>query len=110
MAAVPVTFNGILYPKGKGSGSMPQAIPSVFIGMASLTGLSVGGGPIFPPDWGPPEQPPIDVPPPDLDHPPHVVKEPPPTGGWGYSPELGWAYFPGPMQPGPKGGHGHGHR
>jgi hypothetical protein len=89
-------------------------------GVASLTGLSVGGGPMpggpgvpgvpIHPIWGPPgitlppgpgfppvaghplPIPPIPTEPPDN---PDVIKPPPPDGGWGWSPEFGWGYFPG---------------
>lgn len=34
---------------------------------------------------------------------PDVVKPPPPPeGGWGWSPQYGWGFFPGPGQPEPK--------
>jgi len=102
MSAVPVTLNGILYPKARGSGGMPQAVPAIFIGMASLTGLEVGGGPVFPPEWGPPVEPPVDIPPPDFTGDHLIVKPPPPTGGWGYSPGSGWGYFPMGTSAGPK--------
>lgn len=47
MAEVPVTMNGVLYDL---YGRTTQRV--VFIGDASLTGLSVGGGPIMPPSGG----------------------------------------------------------
>jgi hypothetical protein len=102
MAAVPVTLNGVLYPKGRHAGDKP--VPAVFIGSAWITGLAPGGGPEFPPEWGPPvDPPPIDKPPPDIDGPPPMaVKPPPPGGGWGYAPNAGWGYFPAQGEPGPK--------
>ena len=100
MAAVPVTLNGVLYPKGRSADDKPT--PCVCMGSAWITGLAVGGGPIFPPEWGPPVDPPIDVPPPVFDPPPTMAKPPPPDGGWGYAPQAGWGYFPGPGQAGPK--------
>lgn len=45
---------------------------------------------IPPPTEGP--QPPADG----------MAKPPPPNGGWGYSTEYGWGYFPGSQGAGPK--------
>ena len=112
MAAVEVTLSGVLYDK-----TARTTRPVVFIGDAMLTGVGVGGGPIYPPHpgdppviWGggnvpmpsppianvpglppmPDEKPPIDPgTPPDT-----VVKPPPADGGWGYVQPYGWAYFP----------------
>jgi len=106
MAAIPMTFNGVLYDL---YGRTTQRV--VFIGEASYTDLTIGGGPIIPPQqpqppgqpihpiWGPPgfappgpgmppgiwtgpvlpEQPPpgIVVPPPGS--PPVIIS--PPSGG-----------------------------
>jgi len=117
MGAVPLTFVGIATDEGGGSKSV------TLVGMASITGLGVGGGPIInpphpehpivppggypkpehpivipePPDTIPPE-PPIGTPPDQT----VVLKEPPSSGGWGFFPEFGWGYFPGGMKPGPK--------
>ena len=89
------------------------------VGLATLTGLGVGGGPVGPsgppghpafPIWGPPgvTLPPGPGYPPVAGHPlpepppteppdnPDIVKPPPPQGGWGWSPQYGWGYFPGP--------------
>lgn len=59
MAVVPICFNGVMYPKGKAAGDKP--VPAFFMGNAWIAGLSVGGGPVYPPDqpsppliiWGP---------------------------------------------------------
>ena len=106
MAAVPVIINGVMYPKAKGSGSLPQAIPAVFCGYLSIEGLSVGGGPIVPPDT-PPVDPPIDPPPTDPG--PSVVlvlKPAPVTGGWGIATDTSgsfkWFFTPAQTGAGPK--------
>lgn len=84
MAEVPIQISGVLYDK---TARTEQSV--VLMGKASIIGLSVGGGPIIPPDtgdggkppgtWGgagePMPTPPIHIPPttlPDL-----------PTGIWG---------------------------
>lgn len=123
MAAIDITISGVLYDK-----LSRTTRPVVLIGEASLTGLGIGGGPILPPEGGggPPVSPgvpthpimlpgmpgwgdprpehPIYWPPPPTDPPtiPSDPKPPPAEGGWGWSPEYGWGYFPGPTQPGPK--------
>ena len=105
MAAVPVILNGVMYPKGRGADDQP--VPAVFCGYLSIDGLSVGGGPVIPPDATPPD-PPIDVIPPDPPGPSVavVVKPAPATGGWGIATDAGgsfkWFYVPGGQQPGPK--------
>jgi hypothetical protein len=117
MAAVPVTFSGVMFPKGKGGNDKP--VPCVFVGYAWATGLAPGGGPVYPttppsaehpivlpPTDAHPEhpivlpEPPTEVPP--IPNPPTEGKPPPADGGWGWSPEYGWGYFPGPGQAGPK--------
>src|SRR5215831_13163273 len=100
MAAVPVILNGVMYPKEKGG----QVIPAVFCGYLSIEGLSVGGGPIIPPDAPVPPDPPIDVPP---DPPPSgpsvavVIKPAPATGGWGLATDTSgtfkWFFTPGAL-------------
>jgi hypothetical protein len=45
-----------------------------------------------PPIYLPPE--PIEPPPGGGDSAGSIVKPPPATGGWAYSPEFGWGYFP----------------
>jgi len=54
MAEVPVTINGVIYPKAKGG--VDQPVPCVIQGLAVITGLGVGGGPSEPPPgiWGGP--------------------------------------------------------
>ena len=47
MAGVKVTISGFVAPLGKSAEDQPY--PAVITGTASLTGLSVGGGPIEPP-------------------------------------------------------------
>jgi len=121
MGAVPVTINGVIYPKGKSADDEPEAV--VIVGYAWATGLGVGGGPVMPPpSSGAPEhpivlppaeapgvpthpivlpEPPVEVPP-DVPSDPSIVKPPPPEGGWGWSPQYGWGYFPGTGGAGPK--------
>jgi len=117
MAAVEVTINGVLFDK------LSRTMQNVVLfGEATLTGLSVGGGPMPPgsgggggqpgvptfPIWGPPGSNFPDRPgyPPVAGHPlpeppqqppenPSEPKPPPPGGGWGWHPEYGWGYFPG---------------
>ena len=50
MAEVPVTLNGVLFPKGRSASDQP--IPCTFVGSAWYSDLSVGGGPIYPPSGG----------------------------------------------------------
>jgi hypothetical protein len=120
MGVVPVTINGVMFPKGKSASDKP--VPCTIVGYAWVTGLGVGGGPIMPDPLPPgtPEHPivlppaspgepthPIVLPeppvvPPDPPTDPGMVKPPPPNGGWGWHPDYGWGYFPGPGQPGPK--------
>lgn len=50
MAAIPVTFSGLLYDK---KNKTQQNV--TFIGLASITGIGVGGGPIYPPEVDPPD-------------------------------------------------------
>jgi hypothetical protein len=66
MASISITLNGVIIPKGRSADDTP--IPAVFVGEAYLTGVGVGGGPVFPPPsqpggppgapihpiWGPP--------------------------------------------------------
>jgi hypothetical protein len=73
MAAVPVTISGVVFPKGKSADDKP--IPCTIVGYAWVTGLGVGGGPVFPA-----------TPPPGGggEHPAHPIVLPPtepPTGG-----------------------------
>jgi hypothetical protein len=106
MAVVPITFNGIVYPKNK----KDPPFPATFVGQAWISGLHVD---ISPPD-PPPAYPPIDahpehpivlppegVIPPDISA-PEEGKPPPADGGWGWSPDYGWGYFPGTGGAGPK--------
>lgn len=92
MAAVPITINGVMYPKTKEAGAKP--VPCTFVGYAWITGLR--------PDHGlpetPPTEPPVTEPPPEstLDQMfTMVLKEAPASGGWGFYPEQGgWLYRP----------------
>jgi hypothetical protein len=114
MAEVPVTIVGVVSPLGKSASDQP--FPALISGKLSLTGLSVGGGPIMPPPsgggepshpiytppgiWGPPgpwPTPPIYIPGPPVGggeppHPAHPIVLPPvdvppdPPTG----PSLGW--------------------
>jgi|SRR6516225_9312717 hypothetical protein len=115
MSQIPVTINAIVYPKGKsGKAAADQPFPATIVGQAWVTGLGVGGGPVEPPvPVDPPTVPvfpahPIVLPPLHPEHPivlpptppdvpivPSDPKPPPPGGGWGWSPDYGWGYFPG---------------
>ena len=104
MGAIKLTINGVAFPKAKG-GSVPRPFPCVIVGEAWYSDLSVGGGPIEPPET--PEHPielppPVDPVPPEIPEDPTIVKPPPPDGGWGWSPAYGWGYFPGSGGAGPK--------
>ena len=57
MAGVPITFQGIMYPKNKTD--PPYAFTA--LGIASITGLKPGGGPILPPDQVPEPEPPLEI-------------------------------------------------
>ena len=67
MAEVPIQISGVLYDK---IARTQQSV--VLMGNASIIGLSVGGGPIIPPDTTPPPGGP-NVPP----HPEHPIWGPP---------------------------------
>jgi len=134
MAVVPVTINGVAFPKNKKDPPFPVTI----VGYAWITGLHPDQSPpgsqphpehpivIVPPEnpgdppqiWGPNDPrptPPIHLPP-EGEIPPLpdegpldklltlVAKEPPAEGGWGWFPEYGWVYSPGEGQAGPKRG------
>lgn len=107
MAAVPVTIQCLVYPKNKTVAPFPATI----VGLASITGLEVGGGPIEPPPDIVPEPPlviwgggnePFPTPPiagflPDgtfpvlPDQPPPAVEKPHP--GWNWSAVKSQWYF-----------------
>lgn len=103
MAEVPIQISGVLYDK---TARTQQSV--VLMGKASIIGLTVGGGPIIPPEeggsppgiWGPTDPfptPPIVIPPETPSEPPLVIWGPndprptppielpgggnPPTGG-----------------------------
>lgn len=121
MAGVPVTIRGTMYPKDKSV----KPYPFTLLGVAEITGLQVGGGPILPPDEVPPVDPPLVIwggpidPYPDIGFPmpqppfppnnPPVNPEPP-HEGWNFKPSTpsnpssGWYYLyvPGPGDPQPK--------
>jgi hypothetical protein len=118
MAAVPLIFGGVFYPKNK----MDKPEPGTFIGNAYISGLTVGGGPIEPPPdinpdpplviWGGPFDPPphpehpIAWPPGNVTPiPPVPPKVEPPHEGWNWSAaKSGWYYLhvPGPDEAQPK--------
>lgn len=88
MAAIEITISGILYDK---QNRTSQQV--VLIGDASITGLTIGGGPILPPDR-PPVDPPIDPP----------TNPPSENWVWGWVPSMkAWqpVYVPGPGDPTP---------
>lgn len=122
MAVVPITINGVLYDK---TARTTQAV--LISGTLSIQGLTVGGGPILPPDevppdvvdpplviWGGPIDPypdhglPMPQPPFPPDQPPSQIEKPHP--GWNWkpstpdSPQAGWYYVYVPAQgsPSPK--------
>jgi hypothetical protein len=106
MAAVPLIINGVMMPKGKDARDKP--VPAVFLGYASIAGLSVGGGPVLPVD-GPPIDPPDPIDPPPENPPPNaviVIKPAPVTGGWGVATDAGgqfqWFFVPSESGAGPK--------
>jgi len=118
MGVVPVTINGVAYPKNKKDPPFPVTI----VGYAWITGLHPDANPPTDqpyPDHGlpgpqphpehpiviPPELPPIEEPPPEtpLDQLLTLVAKPPPAeGGWGWFPEYGWVYSPAAGTAGPK--------
>jgi hypothetical protein len=131
MSALPVTIVGTLTSKAPKGGEVDESGQQqvILCGKLHITGLTVGGGPVVPPDqlppgkptfpiWGPPGTDFPDKPgyPPVATHPivlpeppdpfpdaPEGVKPPPADGGWGYHPDYGWGYFPGSgTTPGPK--------
>jgi len=59
MGTVPITINGVVFPKGRSGTDQP--VPCTIVGQAWISDLSVGGGPVYPPDQppsgGPPGQP-----------------------------------------------------
>jgi hypothetical protein len=105
MAVVPITFNGVFYPKNK----KDPPIAGTYVGNAWITGLKVDNKPpeVPPGIWGggnePFPTPPIALPPPDeIPDPPTAVKPPPDGGGWAWGPNVGWIFVPGSSTPGPK--------
>jgi hypothetical protein len=116
MSSVPVTIHCLVYPKDKSV----KPYPATIVGMASLTGVQVGGGPILPPEQVPPVEPPLTIwpNPPEgsvLPEHPIVIPEPPPEQppaspsppheGWNWSAaKSGWYYLyvPGQGAAGPK--------
>jgi hypothetical protein len=124
MAAVPITFQGMMYPRNK----TDAPYPFTALGVASITGLGVGGGPILPPDEVPPVEPPLHIwggpfDPPHAEHPivlpPDLPPIDPPSesthpvkkNAWNWNdgtnpqyPNTGWfyVYVPGEGEAGPK--------
>jgi hypothetical protein len=109
MSVVPVTINGIAYPKNKKDPPFPVTI----VGQAWISGLKPSTGPV-PPGAPPPLEIwgdlgeyidagfPVPQPPPSTPDNPEVPKPVPPGGGWAWSPDFGWIYVPGSSAPGPK--------
>jgi hypothetical protein len=90
MAAVPIQIDGVLWDQ-----AWKKASKVTLIGQASIIGLSVGGGPIYPPD-----QPPSGGPPGEPIHPiwgPPGIEFPP--GAPGYPPVAGHPLPPIPPEP-----------
>ena len=92
MAAVPIQIDGVLWDQAQKKGAKVT-----LIGHASILGLTIGGGPIFPPDTSPPEPGPPG-------HPEHPIWGPPgsnfPGGpGSGYPPVAGHPLPPMPPDP-----------
>lgn len=131
MAVVPITINGVAYPKNKKDPPYPVTI----VGYAWITGLHPDQSP--PADQPHPEHPIVIIPPTDPEDPPiiwgpndprpthpivlpptdeappdtpldqlftMVAKEPPASGGWGWFPEYGWVYSTGEGGASPKRG------
>jgi hypothetical protein len=98
MSVVPITINGVAYPKEKSADMQP--FPVTIVGYAWLTGLTVSGGPLPPPTEPPIEEPPPETP---VDQMLTLVAKPPPAeGGWGFFPEYGWVWYPAGSGPQPK--------
>lgn len=78
-----------------GGGNVPMPTPPI----ANVPGAPGWPPPGIWPDPGPLPHPehPIVLPPQPIEPPenPSEPKPPPPGGGWGWSPEYGWGYFPG---------------
>lgn len=107
MKLIPVTFFATIYPKNK----MEPPYQATICGYAAAEDIGLGKPPAGPPGTpghplpDPPVIPPVDPPPPDqpLDQLVTLVaKEPPAAGGWGWFPEYGWVYYPGPTGAQPK--------
>jgi len=124
MPAVNVVISGFLY-----HGKSGQGTPVTIVGIAGLTDLEVGGGPVIPgggppgiwepayptppiyipvPPPGVPSHP-IELPPVNLPEPPDKPQPPKPSDKWQwvYDPNLGWVLVPpfggGKPQPIPPG-------
>jgi hypothetical protein len=126
MASIPIQIDGVLWDHAAKAGTKVS-----LLGQASIVGLTVGGGPIVPPDVTPPPVdgahpehpivlppdgahpehpivlPPIDVPPEPPEGPPDAQGfiKPPATDGtamWAYHETYGWLFEPGETAPGPK--------
>lgn len=111
MAAVPITFQGMVYPRDKSG----DPYPATLVGFAHISGLGPGGGPIEPPPdiqpkpplviWGGANEPfpGYGLPEPPPDKPP--AQPEPPHEGWNWSAaKNGWYYLyvPGEGEAGPK--------
>jgi hypothetical protein len=113
MAAVPIQIDGVLWDQAQKKGTKVS-----LIGQASILGLSVGGGPIMPPDTSPPnggehpahpivlppDVPPIEPPEVPPGTPPDSVVKPAEPGGWGYYTDSASVLYPAfrPAHAGPK--------
>jgi hypothetical protein len=86
------SFLALITPLGQAPGQVPEQPPVIWGPTDPFPTIPI----VIPPP-----------PPPSPEAPPEGSKPPPSTGGWGYSPEYGWGFFPGTGgTAGPKKGKG----
>ena len=83
MASVPITIVGTITGKSTKEAGASATEQCVIVGLASLSDLTVGGGPIYPP-----QQPPDVGIWPSPGRPEHPIVHPPPEGGGGQPPGI----------------------